>query len=112
MHKYPHSDSSVISRQTLAAAVAVVSRHGGWRFSPRERHGTDGRNVRGREDVTSVLVPEEMETEESSIHSVERERINPLRSFPVLRLYNSGLQLRNQCQTWEASPTEMAGSDH
>ena len=90
----------------------LVSRHGGWRFSPTERHGTDGRNVRGREDVMSVLVPEEMEREESSIHSVERESINPLRSFPVLRLYNSGLQLRNQCQTWEASPTEMAGSDH
>lgn len=50
--------------------------------------------------------------EESSIHLVERENKPPLRSFPVLWLYDPGLQLRNQCQTLEASPTEMAGSDH
>lgn len=44
-------------------------------------------------------------------HSLSGERENepPLRSFPVLRLYNAGLQLKNQCQTLEASEQRWQG---
>lgn len=106
-----NSASSVVSRQTLASATAMVPRHGGWRFWPRERHGADGR-MWGKERTWWVSWCQR-KWRGGVQHSLgERENKPPLRSFPVLRLYDPGLQLRNQCQTLEASPTEVAGSDH
>lgn len=63
----------------------------------------------GGEDLISVLVSEEMEREESSTHSMERGNKSPLRSFPVLKLYDSKMTLAYSLET---QMSELGGKSY